>query len=618
MFLLILESEGTMRRLFLALTTLMIWGVASWLLLSNATPTYAAGCFDVNGRPIPCPPPPPSPQQPSGPGPGPSHPEITFSEGTPFQAPTPTSIPAAATSTPVPPTATPVPPTVTSTPVPPTVTSTPLPPTVTPTPLASTIALNELLSNPRNADWNGDRVVTADDEWIELYNGGATRVDLTNWQLVALGSSGAMTFTLPPTTTIPAQGYAIFFHAQTKLELTGAGQVRLLYPNAHVADAVAYPAVRFDQTYARSVDGGGHWTADCVPSPDARNCQLIDTITSSFNLPYFQNHIADPSILNKLDWSVVATNFLLALILALAMGFFGTLLNDSLETHEEHVQRLLAPVRTVTNRLRRAGSRVDGVLRAWRPLFWLSFVLRLALILLLYGFILAFLDPNFTVPDKDGWLLILALALSAGLVSLVDDIAQYFYLRLNGLDSVIRVHPGNFILVIATTLLSRFTSLAPGLLVGSPAGIEEVKDENFEIKSHLLAVGSLAVVAIGAWVLTPLFSSDAWFKTLFLLIFAASVQTLFFEMMPLKYLHGRGVFRFNRLLWLALFVVTTTVFLQTMLNPNSAFVSAFNSPNMVMLSLVVIVFCLFSTAVWFYLQRLEKGETAKAAEKPER
>ena len=112
---------------------------------------------------------------------------------------------------------------------------------------------------------------------------------------------------------------------------------------------------------------------------------------------------------------------------------------------------------------------------------------------------------------------------------------------------------------------------------------------------------------------TPLFAADAWFKTLFLLVFAASVQTLFFEMLPIKYLHGRGIFQFNRLLWLVLFIVTTVVFLQTMLNPDGAFVGAFNSANMVVLSLVVVAFCVVSAVVWFYLQRLEKAEAAKAA-----
>jgi hypothetical protein len=215
--------------------------------------------------------------------------------------------------------------------------------------------------------------------------------------------------------------------------------------------------------------------------------------------------------------------------------------------------------------------------------------------------------------DQDGWLLILALALSAGLVGLIDDIAQYIYLRLHDSDSTVRIHSGNLILVLFTTLFSRFSGLVPGLLVGSPAGIEDVEDEDFEIKSHLLGIGSIIAVSAGAWLLSPLFDADAWFKTLFLLIFAAGVQTLFFEMLPLKYLHGEGVYQFNRVLWLGLFIVAATVFLQTMLNPDGAFVSAFESPNMVLLSIVVVAFCIFSTAVWFYLQRLEKLETAEIA-----
>jgi hypothetical protein len=535
--------------------------------------------------------------------------------GDPFQPALPTP-PTPAIATTVPPSATPVPPS--ATPVPPTATPTNIPtstPTVTPTPFAITVLLNELLTKPRSTDWNGDRTAAnADDAWIELYNGGQTRVDLAGWQLNAISNTSAMTFTIPATTTIPAHGYAIFFHTQTKLDLDSATQVRLLYSNNNVADAVVYPDLRFDQTYGRSVDGGGHWTSDCVPSPNAKNCQLVNTVTSSFNLPFFQRNIADPSILNRLDLQVLATNFLLALILALAMGFFGNLLSDALESHEDHVQQLFAPVRAVTFRLHRAGEIIDGMLKVWKPLFWLGFVVKLGVILFLYGLILAFLDPNFAIPDQDGWLLILALALSVGLVGLIDDIAQYIYLRLRGSDSVIRIHSGNIILVLATTLFSRFSALAPGLLVGVPAGIEDVKDPHFETKSHLLAVGALALVVIIAWTLTPLFAVDAWFKTLFLLLFATGIQTLFFEMLPLKYLHGRGIFQYNRWLWLGLFVVTTTVFIQTMLNPEGAFISAFNSSNILVLSLVVVVFCILSTLVWLYLQRLEKAEAAKAAE----
>ncbi|MDE3089051.1 MAG: lamin tail domain-containing protein [Chloroflexota bacterium] len=599
-----------MRKLITLAILIFFFGLALGFVFSQATPASAQGRFTPTPRPQPSSTPRPEPsstpreKQPT------LVPTPTVTQ-TPTNTPTPTNT-ATPTNTPTnTPTSTPTN-TPTNTP-----TSTPTnTPTPTATPFASNVALNEILPAPENTDWNGDGIKNADDSWIELYNTSAVDVDITGWHLVRLTGGDVMTFTLPATTTIAARSYRTFFHSLTKLDLPRANsEVRLLYPNATVADATRFLALNFDQAYARSEDGGGHWRADCAPTPNARNCQTIETTTSSFNLLYFKDHIvADPRILGTLDPNVLLTNFLLALLLALAMGFFGNLLNDSLETHEEHVQRLLAPVRAVTHRLRRAGSRIYGLLRVWRPLFWLGILLRLAALLIIYGLVLAFLDPSFDLVNRDAWLLILALALSAGLVSLTDDIAQFIYLRLHGSNAVIRVHSGNLLLVITTTLFSRFSGLAPGLLIGSPAGIEEVTDPNFEIKSHLLAVGSLAVVAIGAWALVPLFDTDAWFKTLCLLIFAAAVQTLFFEMIPLKYLHGRGVFEFSRILWLALFAVTTTVFLQTMLNPDGAFVSAFKSPNMMVLAAVVAVFCLFSVAVWFYLKRLEKAEISRASD----
>jgi hypothetical protein len=107
-----------------------------------------------------------------------------------------------------------------------------------------------------------------------------------------------------------------------------------------------------------------------------------------------------------------------------------------------------------------------------------------------------------------------------------------------------------------------------------------------------------------------MFGSDAWFNTVFLLIFAVGVQTVFFEMMPISYLHGKGIFKFNRVLWLILFAITAAVFLQTMLNPNGSFVGAFNSPNMVVLSIIVGLYCVFCAGVWFYLQQIDKRATA--------
>jgi hypothetical protein len=194
----------------------------------------------------------------------------------------------------------------------------------------------------------------------------------------------------------------------------------------------------------------------------------------------------------------------------------------------------------------------------------------------------------------------------------VDDVAQFLYLRANGEPAAIRVHAGNVVLAALSTLVSRVSGLAPGILAGSPAGLEDTRENRFELHLHFLALGAVAIAALAAWLLSPLFSADGWLTTLLLLIFAVGVQTTFFELIPLRYFHGRSIFDYNKWVWGALFAVAATVFLQTMLNPDGDFVRAFEQPNMVTLAIVVALFCIFATIVWMYLNRRRAAQSREA------
>ena len=431
------------------------------------------------------------------------------------------------------------------------------------------------------------------------------------WQLQVVG---AQTLLLPPNTYIAPHGFLTLFKNQSQLAIPGAGELRLLNPAGALADGLQYNVPGTDVSAARSVDGGGSWTNTCMPSPNATNCTTVlstnaqkpqDFVSSSF----FRDHIQSPASAAAVSTnrpltkslSVLATNFLLALILALAVGVFSNLLNDALESNEAEVARLFAPVRVVALRSRAVGLALDRRLRALH-LAWLGFIAGLALILLLYGVVFAYLDPTFDVLQKDSWLLVLALALSLGFIGIVDDIAQYLFLRVNGEPAVIRVHAANVMLAALSTAVSRLSGLAPGILAGSPAGLEDTRENRFDLHLHFLALGAIAIAALVSWLLTPVVE-DLWLTTLLLLVFAVGVQTVFFELIPLRYFHGRSIFTYNKWLWGALFAVATTIFLQTMLNPDGEFVHAFDQPNMVALAIVVVLFCLFASAVWFYFNR---------------
>lgn len=484
----------------------------------------------------------------------------------------------------------------TSTPVP---TSTPIP-TLTSTPLPGRVVLNEVLPRAQDLDWNRDGKLNADDEWVEVYNGSERTADLGGWKI----DTGDKTreFTIPANTGVAPNSWITFFRSETGIALDGVKQVRLLYPSGGIVDQVDYPQIDADQVYARAKDGDGAWRTGCAQSPNDRNCQVIGQAAASFNMPYFRENIASPN--RPLDLAVVATNFLLALILALAMGFFSNLLNDAIESHEDYVARRLKPLAEMIQRIRQAGAGFDQWMSKAK-LAWLGFVLKLGVILLLYGTVLAYLDPTFGFITRDGFLLIVALGISTGLVALADDLATLLYLRQRGMTGSIRVHSGNIIIVVLSTLFSRVSGLVPGLILGSPAGIEDVPDENPGARLDYLAIGATAFVALVAWLLAPVFQNDAWLNTVFLLIFAAGVQTVFFEMLPVSYLRGKAIFQANRVAWFVISAIAITVFLQTMLNPEGAFVSAFNSSNMVWLAILVAAFCCFSTLVWFYFQRLK-------------
>ncbi len=596
---------------WLAVWLCLLIGVSGLLL--NTGVASAQGVRPPPGPPAPKEPPqPPQPQtdREAGPPKEPSSPPDR--EPVPTQSiantPVPRTTPTQSNvNTPPPPTA--APPIVAPPPAEPTAVSTSAPTVAATTipmfaPMPGMIVLNEILPRAQNVDWDRNGIKNADDAWIELYNAGATSVDLSGWKIQA-----DTTFVIPKDTVIAPHAFRVFFRGQTRLTLLAASPVRLLAPDNAVIESVRYPASGDDQVYARASDGGEPWRTGCVPSPATPNCAALlpngrNTIAQT---DFFRAHIASPA--QPFDLAVALTNALLAIILALAMGFFGNLLNDAIEAHEERVARWFAPFTAIWRGIRALGERLAAGLHA-RRIGWLGFAIHLTVILLLYGVILAYLDPSFDLANNDALPLIMALALSTGLIGVLDDFAGYVYLRLRGSDAALRVHSGNVILAILSTLFSRLAGLAPGILLGSPAGIEDVRESNAGARLDLLAILAMSAFAVGAWLLAPLTQAEPWLNTLCLLIFACGVQTVFFELLPIKYMRGRGVFQFNRALWLVLFAATTALFLQTMLNPDGAFVSAFNSPNMVTLALAVIAFCLFSSAVWFYLQHAEKTETA--------
>jgi hypothetical protein len=166
--------------------------------------------------------------------------------------------------------------------------------------------LNEVLSNPKWTDWDGNgKVSNSKDEWIELYNGGEAAVDLSGWSVtvdvVAIDSSrarpelrrpslekargvlrlsgwllgslakdGDRTYVFPEDTLLEPGAYLVLYQAKSGLDLPDKGFRLLLHDDTDaLVDRVLVVALEEDTSYGRTADGT--WAVLPLPSPGRAN-----------------------------------------------------------------------------------------------------------------------------------------------------------------------------------------------------------------------------------------------------------------------------------------------------------------------------------------------------------
>ncbi len=142
------------------------------------------------------------------------------------------------------------------------------------------VRLIGLLTTPYRIDWNDDGVIGKGDQWVEIYNGGETVVDLSGWslQLVEPPAEGPATatpavtttaiFAFPTRTTLQPDSGLIVYRADTDLALQTGLWLMLQKPDGTLADSVLIPTLRGDASYMRGADG--QWYVDVPIVPEDR------------------------------------------------------------------------------------------------------------------------------------------------------------------------------------------------------------------------------------------------------------------------------------------------------------------------------------------------------------
>lgn len=118
------------------------------------------------------------------------------------------------------------------------------------------IFISEFLPDPVGDDIN---------EWIELYNGGDSAVDLVGWQIDD-AEGGSKPYKFITGTKIEAKGYLLLPRSQTKIALNNTfDSVRLIDAKSVVYQRIDYQKPLTGLSYSRSDDSEYFWTKTLTP-----------------------------------------------------------------------------------------------------------------------------------------------------------------------------------------------------------------------------------------------------------------------------------------------------------------------------------------------------------------
>jgi hypothetical protein len=162
-------------------------------------------------------------------------------------------------------------------------------------------------------------------------------------------------------------------------------------------------------------------------------------------------------------------------------------------------------------------------------------------------------------------------------------------------------------------LVSRLGNLQPGYLYGIVLGamfVTEVSDREEGRETFLGSVWTLAAAVVAwlglAWVRTAGFAEDGFEVTLastaFAAILVAGLEATAFGLMPLRFMPGYAIYRWNRLGWALLFGLSVFGFIHILIGPTSGYLAELSPAAFVAALGVFAAFGALSIGTWAYFR----------------
>lgn len=345
---------------------------------------------------------------------------------------------------------------------------------------------------------------------------------------------------------------------------------------------------------------GGVETGPPAPGPtDAIAAPGEVAPTPEPTTPTFEQSVAGITDVST-ETGAIGGSLLLALLLLLIVGFAGELFNNTIENNYSTIAGWLG--RRPLRWLQELGGRFRG-----------DATIGLVGFLALTALISSFVDPAFGFNLRSlgvylGFLVGLAIVLAT--FKLPPMLAHR---RETGDMGRLRPLPWALVIAALFVLVSRIGGLQPGYLYGIVLGVLFVKEVSPKEEGRHTFFGSLWTLgaAVLGWLgLTWLrglgLDPDGFLATLATTasaaVMVAGLEATAFGLMPLRFMPGYAVYRWNRLAWALLWGLSLFGFLHILIAPVSGYVSQLSPQAFTAALGVFAAFGALSIAVWGYFR----------------
>lgn len=239
--------------------------------------------------------------------------------------------------------------------------------------------------------------------------------------------------------------------------------------------------------------------------------------------------------------------------------------------------------------------------------------MRLVIAIVAAALISSFLSPDLGF-DANSLATFLGFAAALAVVLISFEVpALLEHRRVTGEVGRLRPLPWALVIAVVFVLISRLADLQPGYLWGVVLGVVFLRTDTSADEGREQAAGALwtLLVAVAAWLTLGAIrgpdGTDGTFlataaETALAAIVVAGLEAVAFGMMPFRFMPGAAIYRWNRVIWAALFFASLYGFLHILVGPTSGYLSDLTAPAWLAALGVFAAFGAFTILFWAWFR----------------